>query len=296
MAHLRRGDIPFHYALADAFTVCDASHCSRIGPTNPNRYYLWTGWAGNDGKGGGPQVDNELGPYSWKTYPERLQAAGVTWRIYQDRGDGLNRKHLFGDTILDPYRGNYGDNGLLYFKAYQAAHSGDPLFESAFGATDVKRSGTFFDRLKTDVMGGNLPQVSWIVAPEAFTEHPNWPANYGAWYVSQILDALTSDPGVWAKTALFLTYDENDGFFDHQVPPYPNVGDLNGASTVSLAHEHYTGDETPKGPYGLGLRVSLTDGWYDVLVTVPGQPHVRRALAGRFEDGRPSTTDPQLGR
>ena len=56
MAHLRRSDVPFHYALADAFTVCDAYHCSLLGPTNPNRYYLWTGWVGNDGKGHGPAI------------------------------------------------------------------------------------------------------------------------------------------------------------------------------------------------------------------------------------------------
>jgi phospholipase C len=258
MAHLRRGDIPFHYALADAFTVCDAYHCSMIGPTNPNRYYMWSGWVGNDGRGGGPSIDNEFGPFNWETYPERLQAAGVTWRIYQDRGDGLDQSHLFGDTVLDPYRGNYGDNGLLYFKAYQAAQSGDPLFDRAFAATDVKTSGTFFDQLRSDVTKGKLPQVSWIVAPEAFTEHPNWPANYGAWYVAQVLDALTSDPDVWAKTALLLTYDENDGFFDHMVPPYPNVGTLPGAATVALDHELYHGPLGPRGPYGLGFRVPMT--------------------------------------
>ena len=59
------------------------------------------------------------------------------------------------------------------------------------------------------------------MAPEAFSEHRNWPANYGAWYISQVLDALTSNPEVWSKTVLFVTYDENDGFFDHLVPPTP---------------------------------------------------------------------------
>lgn len=81
--------------------------------------------------------------------------------------------------------------------------------------------GTFFDILAADVTNGTLPQVSWVVAPEAFCEHPNWPANYGAWYMSKVLDSLTSNPEVWSKTALFLTFDENDGFFDHKVPPYP---------------------------------------------------------------------------
>jgi phospholipase C len=75
--------VTFHYALADAFTICDAYHCSLLGPTDPNRYYMWTGWVGNDGSGGGPVIDNaELG-YSWSTYPELLQNAGITWKVYQ---------------------------------------------------------------------------------------------------------------------------------------------------------------------------------------------------------------------
>ena len=122
MAHLRRSDVPFHYALADAFTVCDAYHCSVLGPTDPNRYYLWSGWVGNDGKGGGPVLGNDYVPaYSWTTYPERLQRAGVTWKVYQDTGDGLDAAHAWGWTFADPYIGNYGDNPLLYFDAYRKA-------------------------------------------------------------------------------------------------------------------------------------------------------------------------------
>ena len=203
------------------------------------------------------------GRYAWKTYPERLQSAGVDWKVYQDKGLGLGPSGIFGDSITQPYIGNYGDNALLYFTAYQNLQTGDPLFDRGLNGTDLHNAPDqdptrLFTQLRDDVTGGQLPQVSWIVAPEAFTEHPNWPANFGAWYVSQVLDALTSDPAVWAKTVLFLTYDENDGFFDHQVPPYPNVGDLNGDSTVSLAHEHYTGNVAPKGPYGLGFRVPMT--------------------------------------
>ena len=258
MAHLRRDDIPFHYALADAFTVCDAYHCSMLGPTDPNRYYLWTGWTGNNGRGGGPVLDNAEAGYGWKTYPERLQKAGVTWKVYQDAGDGLDAAHAWGWTFADPYIGNYGDNSLLYFDAYRKAKPGDPLYERARRGTQVKTSGTFFDQLTADVQHGHLPQVSWIVAPEAFTEHPNWPANYGAWYIAQVLDALTSDPAVWAKTALFLTYDENDGFFDHVVPPYPPVSGLRGVSTVAPTHENYHGKDGTHGPYGLGVRVPMT--------------------------------------
>ncbi len=263
MAYLTRRDIPFHYALADAFTICDAYHCSLIGPTDPNRYYMWTGWVGNDGKGGGPVIANDEIGYSWTTYPERLERAGVSWKIYQDAGDGLDAAGFWGWTS-DAYIGNYGDNSVLYFTQYQHAKPGDALYDKARTGTDAKGGQDFFDVLRADVVGGKLPQVSWIVAPEAYTEHPNWPANYGAWYVAQVLDALTADPEVWSRTALFITYDENDGFFDHMVPGYPPMTAADGASTVDTANEFYRGEQGlpgastgVSGPYGLGWRVPM---------------------------------------
>jgi phospholipase C len=253
MAYLTREDIPFHYALADAFTICDAYHCSLMGPTDPNRYYMWSGWAGNDGKGGGPVVTNDELGYGWTTYPERLEAAGVSWKIYQDRGDGLDAAGSWGWTS-DPYIGNYGDNSLLYFDNYRKASPGEPLYDKARTGTDIKAGDDMFAPLRADVLNGNLPKVSWIVAPEAYTEHPNWPANYGAWYVANVLDALTADPKVWARTALFITYDENDGFFDHVVPPYPTAGN----STVDLRDEFLPASPSfTGGPYGLGARVPM---------------------------------------
>ncbi|MET7983061.1 phosphocholine-specific phospholipase C [Streptomyces sp. NPDC005281] len=257
MAYLTRDDIPFHYALADSFTVCDAYHCSFIGSTDPNRYYMWTGYTGNDGKGGGPVLGNDEAGYGWTTYPERLEAAGISWKVYQDVGDGLDANGSWG-WIPDAYRGNYGDNSLLYFNQYRNAKPGDPLYDKARTGTDARKGEGFFDQLRADVQGGTLPQISWIAAPEAFTEHPNWPANYGAWYISQVLDALTSDPEVWSRTALFVTYDENDGFFDHLVPPFPPQSAAQGRSTVDVGPDLYTGDAShAAGPYGLGQRVPM---------------------------------------
>ncbi|MYX44966.1 DUF756 domain-containing protein, partial [Streptomyces sp. SID89] len=187
----------------------------------------------------------------------RLEKAGVSWKIYQDVGDDLDAAGGWG-WINDAYRGNYGDNSLLYFDQYRNAQPGDPLYDKARTGTDARKGEGYFDRLKADVQGGKLPQVSWIVAPEAFTEHPNWPANYGAWYVSQVLDALTSDPKVWAKTALFITYDENDGFFDHLVPPFAPASADWGLSTVDVTQDVFKGDAGHvAGPYGLGQRVPM---------------------------------------
>jgi phospholipase C len=301
MAHMKRSDLPFHYALADAFTVCDGYHCSMLGPTDPNRYYMWTGWDGNDGRGGGPVIANDELGYGWQTYPERLQAAGISWKIYQDRGDGLDKAGVWGFTS-DPYIGNYGDNSLLYFFNYQNAAPGSPLYQRARTGTDVNVSGGFFDILAADVNSGKLPSVSWIVAPEAYTEHPAWPAGYGAWYTAGVLNALTSVPDVWSKTVLLITFDENDGFFDHVVGPYPNVGGIAGHSTVPLDNELFGGKAgTPSGtngvvgPYGLGVRVPLlvvspwsTGGW--ACSEVFDHTSLIRFIEARFGVGEPNIT------
>ena len=304
MAHMERSDLPFHYALADAFTVCDGYHCSMLGPTDTNRYYMWTGWDGNDGRDGGPVIANDELGYGWQTYPERLQKAGVSWKIYQDIGEGLDKAGVWGFTA-DPYIGNYGDTSLLYFFNYQNAAPGSPLYERARTGTDVNQSGGFFDILAADVKHGRLPEVSWIVAPEAYTEHPAWPAGYGAWYTAGVLNALTSDPEVWSKTALLITFDENDGFFDHVVGPYPNVGDLAGHSTVPLDNELFNGtaganpNGTPTngvvGPYGLGVRVPLLvvspwsrGGW--VCSETFDHTSLIRFIEARFGVGEPQIT------
>jgi len=316
-------DIPFHYALADAFTVCDAYHCSLMTSTDPNRYYMWTGYTGNDGAGGGPVVTNAEAGYDWKTYPERLEAAGVSWKIYQDVGDGLDAAGSWGWTD-DAFIGNYGDNSVLYFHRYQNAKPGDPLYDKARTGTNAKAGQGYFDVLKADVAVGNLPQVSYIVAPEAFSEHPNWPVNFGAWYIAQVLDVLTSDPVLWSKTALFITYDENDGFFDHVVPPYAPTSAAFGASTVDAATEVFhpkAGDSHVTGSYGLGQRVPMlvvspwsTGGWVNSQtfdhtsivqfmeqrfgVREPNISPWRRAVCGdltsAFDFGRSSTPVPRL--
>lgn len=262
MAYLTRADMPFHYALADAFTICDAYHCSVMGPTDPNRYYMWTGWVGNDGQGGGPVISNAEVGYDWPTFPELLQKAGVSWKVYQDVGTGLDESGSWGWTD-NPYIGNYGDNSLLYFHQYQNAAPGTPLYENAKTGTNILQGGTLFDRLRADVAGNSLPQVSWIAAPEAYSEHSNWPTNYGAWYINQVIEALTSNPEVWSKTALFINYDENDGLFDHIIPPYPPQSADQGQSTVDASIEIFRGSASypttsnPVGPYGLGTRVPM---------------------------------------
>ena len=238
---------------------------------NPNRYYLWTGWVGNDGKGGGPVIGNdELAGVRLDDLPRAAAEGGRELEGLPGRRRRAGRRARLGlEPARRPTSATTATTPCSTSTNYQNATPGGPLFDRARTGTDVDDpapSSGFFDQLTDDVTGGTLPQVSWIVAPEAFTEHPNWPANYGAWYVSKVLDALTSDPDVWAKTALFLTFDENDGFFDHVVPPYPNVGGLHGDSTVAARPRAVPRPGRRRtGPYGLGVRVPMT-------VSRPGAP------------------------
>ena len=220
------------------------------------------GGPGNDGKGGGPVLYNDELGYGWTTYPERLEDGRDLVEVLPGRGHGLNAEgdNWWGWTS-DPYIGNYGDNSLLYFNNYRNAKPGDPLFEKARRGTKAKDGQDYFEILRSDVATAGLPKISYIAAPEAFSEHSNWPTNYGAWYIAKVLDALTADPDVWSKTALFITYDENDGFFDHLVPPHANNPHIPGASTVPIDPRVLPGKAGnaayPSGAYGMGPRVPM---------------------------------------
>jgi hypothetical protein len=166
MTYHTREDLPYQYALADAFTVCDNYHCSLLGPTDPNRYHMWTGWVGNDGQAGGPVITNAEAGYDWSTCPERLERNGISWKVYQDVAVGLDAAGYWGWTS-DAFIGNCGDNSLLYFHQYQNAAAGTPLADSAKTGTNINAQNRLPDRLfdvfREDVQHGRLPQVSWIV-------------------------------------------------------------------------------------------------------------------------------------
>ena len=205
MAYYTRDDLPFYYALAGAYTICDEYHCSVLGPTYPNRLYLMTGTIDPNGMAGGPVTDNSLSrPYRWTTYPERLQTAGVSWKVYQQASDYFNL------------------NALGWFTQYANAVPGTPLHDR--GLTLVNNLVAAF---QSDVAQGTLPQVSWIIPPWSSSEHPAFPPASGEILTKQLLDALASNPAVYNSTVFILTYDEDGGFFDHVPPPVPPPGTTN---------------------------------------------------------------------
>lgn len=358
-----REDIPFYYALADAFTVCDQNFCSSLTGTNPNRLHFWTGtireipdenalahvW--ND--------DMDYGTLKWKTFPERLEDAGISWNCYQNEvaiDTGFEGEE---DTWLS----NFQDNPLEFFAQYNihlhpphlvemekrsaelpakieelqkqidALPAGDAhidhlkkqlremkgyldsvkkerdtykvdmfdklsdreksLHAKAFSnnkndpdyrtLVDLKYDdngvarelkvpkGDVLHQFRADVKSGKLPTVSWLTAPEAFSDHPS-SAWFGAWYISEAMDILTSNPEIWKKTIFILAYDENDGYFDH-VPPFtPPHSHKEGTGKVSagidtrvefvtreqeLARNNFPEKYEREAPIGLGFRVPL---------------------------------------
>jgi phospholipase C len=104
-----------------------------------------------------------------------------------------------------------------------------------------------------DVATGVLPQVSWIVAPAALSEHANYHPQPGEDLTARLLAALFANPEVWSRTVFLLNYDEQGGFFDHEPPPTPPASDAEGRSTVETTGEIFEGL-----PLGLGFRVPMT--------------------------------------
>jgi phospholipase C len=199
MGYYTRDDIPFQFALAEAFTVCDNYFSSVQGPTWPNRLYWMTGTVDPGGTRGGPVTSNSTRkPFTWTTYAERLQSAGVSWQVYQQTD-------------------NYGTNMLSQFQRFKDAKPGSPLYDRGMA---TQAEGTF----EADARNDRLPAVSWILPTSYQSEHPDYLPAAGADYVASKIEAIASNPKVWAKTAFILNYDENDGLFDHVVPPTPKAG------------------------------------------------------------------------
>ena len=234
MGYFKRDDIPFYWALADAFTVCDAYHCSVLGPTDPNQLYIASAWLGQDGQKGGPVLETfgsnrqqKFGSLSWTTMPEQLEQRGISWRVYS--GDN------FSNTEDPPFSlfAQYYSNPALNSKGLVPTYPADFL---------------------SDVQSSSLPQVSWVYTTIVQSEHPPAPVTYGEVEAAQIVSALSSNEELWKKTALLITWDENGGFFDHvapHVPPDGTKGEFVSAASLPDSAQGI------RGPIGLGFRVPM---------------------------------------
>jgi phospholipase C len=141
------------------------------------------------------------------------------------------------------------DNVLSYFANYQDPSSA--LHQNAFGPQ-------FPTDFLADILSGNLPQVSWLIGSIVTSDHPPAPSIFGENVLSLVIGALAANPALWAKTVLFLTFDENGGFFDH-VPPTTAPPGTPGEYVTRPAVPDPTvvGSPAITGPIGLGFRVPM---------------------------------------
>lgn len=359
MGYFTREDLPFNYAMADAFTICDQHFCSGMTSTTPNRSFFWTGKITSEENGRAKvnirNDDFSYGKQTWKTFPELLTENKVNWKFYQNDlscGGGFKGEER-------AWLANFGCNLLEFFEAYHVKfssryiqtllkqaetlpeeinklqeaspssddaaqkirteiakkqevldnatkelakwnkesfeqlndeqkqlyhnafviNSGDPNFRNVttFRYTDDGQdrqvtvpAGDILHQFRQDVRDGKLPTVSWLSGPQNFSDHPSAPW-YGAWYVSEIMDILTGNPEVWKKTIFIVTYDENDGYYDH-VPPFsipdenkPGTGKVSGGIDTEVEHVRLENElaqgihkkQAREAPIGLGFRVPL---------------------------------------
>lgn len=363
LGYYTREDIPFYYAMTDAFTVCDQNFCSAMTSTNPNRLFFWTGTIKEQQNAEEKTLIRNLGDWrfanlQYKTFPERLEENGISWKFYQndiDCGGGFT-----GDERA--WLANFGCNPLEWFANYnvkftpryikglqnqvatlpkeikelegrmQSMSVNDAVFAKTKTAIEKKKEvldnakkelidwseenyhklsqkekslyqrafttnagdpyyhdlttlsyeengenrevkipkGDVLYQFRQDVENGQLPTVSWLAGAQNLSDHPSAPW-YGSLYVSEILDILTKNPEVWKKTIFILTFDENDGYFDH-IPPFvapdpldPATGKCSQGINTEVEYirlENELKEGIPKreargGPVGLGFRVPL---------------------------------------
>jgi phospholipase C len=232
MGYHTRADIPYYYALADHFTICDNYHCALIGPSDPNHVHIASATIDPDGRAGGPLVANRTSStptLSWTTMPEQLRAHGISWKVYSP---DTRNVPLITDSPFTMFKQFYSDPELN-------ARGLQPRFPADF---------------QHDVNAGELPQVSWVYGQIQFTDHPPFPPDASQAELDGILRSLAANPSVWSKTVLFVTWDENGAFFDHVAPPTPPPGTKGEWLTVNPLPEDAEGIA---GPVGLGFRVPL---------------------------------------
>ncbi|MFM9366608.1 phosphocholine-specific phospholipase C [Streptomyces sp. Da 82-17] len=271
MAYYTREDIPLHYELADTFTICDAYHSSIHTSTSPNRNHLWSGKTGDEANGnravGNDAYAEGTHPgYDWGTYAERLEKAGRSWRTYTEWENFTDNQIEFFTTFKAIARKVLAKTEHTYMEAFyaqvrEASSEAErekllAVLEEGVKSLDAKERSLFERALRRvptgelaaefrrDIAAGKLPEVSYLVPSALDSEHPGSSSPiHSATLVYKVLDALASHPEVWRHTAVFINYDENDGFFDHVPPPVPSA---------DVTEEHWQGH-----PTGLGIRVPM---------------------------------------
>lgn len=197
-------EIPNYWAYARQFTLADHYFTSVHGPSLPNHLFAIGAQSGGAiDNGGNPGPGVECDGSSWgtitlidangnrsqgsrcfhfKTLPDALEEAGIPWRYYADGGGFA--------SLIGSIR-----NSDLWTKNVMTP-----------------------DQFLADAKSGQLPAVSWLLPPGEYSEHPPASMCEGENWTVSVLNALMQGPG-WNSTAVFVTWDDFGGYYDHVAPP-----------------------------------------------------------------------------
>jgi phospholipase C len=200
-----------YWTMAKQYALGDRMFQSNSGPSFPAHEYMIAGQsAGADEDPSNPRWGCDsppgttvalIGPngvdlpgvfpcFDYKTAADLLDAAGISW-------------HYYAPTNLAP---------SSMYSAYEAIRH---IFNGKDWSADVISPPT---KVLTDVANGQLPQVTWICPDPSFSDHPGTGTATGPGWVASIVNAIGASP-FWSSTAIFITWDDWGGWYDHVMPP-----------------------------------------------------------------------------
>jgi phospholipase C len=180
MRYFDNRDLRFTYSLARHFPVGQRYFCSCLAQTYPNIRYLLTGTSS-----GVIRTDSSTfsTPAANGTIFDRFDQFGVTWRNYYDS---------LPASLVVP-----------------------GVFTTARQANFVKGVQSFID----DAAAGRLPQFSFVNPDyESVSQENPQDVQFGDRFLARVTQAVLTSPR-WRRSALFITYDEHGGYYDHVPPP-----------------------------------------------------------------------------
>jgi phospholipase C len=219
--------VPNYYAWARDYVLCDNFFGSVGGPSYPNHFFFVAGQSGGaldnpenievrveDGKrfkswgcdAVGENVfvlvKDENGNltkhdtcFDFETVPQQLEGIGVSWAYYS----------------ASPFQSGYFWNALNGIAG---------VYHTDLWRPERIRA---VDRLPEDIEAGRLPAVTWVTPRFELSDHPPESTCHAQNWLTDVVNAIMRSDG-WEHTALFVTWDEWGGFYDHVVPP--EVDDL----------------------------------------------------------------------
>lgn len=210
-------DIPNYFNYAQHYLIADNFFSSLTGPSYPNHLYTIGSQSGSavgnplfHGKGlqiwgcdspagttvlaydSNTQLYSDISPcLDFRTLGDLLSAAGISWKYYA------------------PPKGSPG----YQWAAYDAIKH---IRQAADWQAKVVPMTTFVSDASNATC--KLPAVSWLVPDDKDSEHPTAPMSVGQNWTTKQINAVMSG-GCWSSTAIFLTWDDNGGYYDHVPPP-----------------------------------------------------------------------------